>query len=51
MLELDAKYPEYGFAKHKGYGTRQHCDALREHCPCPEHRPAFLKKVIYCLSG
>ena len=38
MLMLDRLYPEYGFGKHKGYGTRQHMLALEEHGPCPVHR-------------
>lgn len=41
MLELHDRFPHYGFARHKGYGTRQHLDALREHGPCPEHRRSF----------
>jgi ribonuclease HII len=41
-LELDAKYPEYGFAKHKGYPTKAHMDKVREIGPCPEHRRSFL---------
>ncbi|MEG0023868.1 MAG: ribonuclease HII [Akkermansia sp.] len=41
MIELDEKYPEYGFAKHKGYGTKQHMEALRHYGPCPEHRRSF----------
>ena len=41
MLELDAAHPEYGFAKHKGYGTAAHIRALRLHGPCPEHRRSF----------
>jgi len=41
MEELDKLYPEYGFAKHKGYGTAAHLEALRRHGPCPEHRPTF----------
>ena len=45
MLELDAQYPVYGFAKHKGYGTKEHYAAIREHGMCPEHRPSFLKKM------
>lgn len=44
MLELDAEYPQYGFAAHKGYGTRLHYEKLDEHGPCPAHRPSFLKK-------
>lgn len=42
-LEHDALYPQYGFAKHKGYGTKAHMDAIREHGPCPIHRRSFLK--------
>lgn len=41
-LLLDEKYPEYGFAKHKGYPTREHMDKLRKIGPCPEHRKSFL---------
>lgn len=41
MLELDAAYPEYGFASHMGYGTRRHLDAIEEHGPCPAHRRSF----------
>ena len=44
MEEQDALYPEYGFAVHKGYGTRAHYDALRQYGPCPIHRRTFLKK-------
>ena len=42
-LENDRDYPEYGFAKHKGYGTKDHMDALRRLGPCPLHRRSFLK--------
>lgn len=44
MEQLDTQYPQYGFAVHKGYGTRRHYDALREYGPCPIHRRTFLKK-------
>ena len=44
MEEYDAQYPQYGFAVHKGYGTRRHYEALREFGPCPIHRQTFLKK-------
>lgn len=44
MEELDAKYPQYGFAIHKGYGTKRHYAALTEFGPCEEHRQTFLKK-------
>lgn len=38
---LDQRYPQYGFARHKGYGTAEHLQALRVHGPCPEHRRSF----------
>ena len=41
MLENDRLYPEYGFAKHKGYPTREHFAKLRAHGPCPIHRRSF----------
>lgn len=41
MVELDREYPQYGFARHKGYGTAEHLAALREHGPCPAHRRSF----------
>ena len=41
MIELDAQYPHYGFAQHKGYGTPQHLAALERHGPCPLHRHSF----------
>ncbi len=45
ILRLDEQYPQYGFAKHKGYGTAAHVDALREHGISPVHRRSFLKKI------
>ena len=45
MLEMDGKYPGYGFAQHKGYPTAAHYAALRELGPCPIHRLTFLKKM------
>ena len=42
--ELDEKYPQYQFAKHKGYGTKLHYQMLDQYGPCPEHRMTFLKK-------
>ena len=45
MYEMDKKYPEYGFAKHKGYGTKLHYEKLREYGPCEIHRMTFLKKM------
>ena len=41
MQELAEEFPVYGFEKHKGYGTKAHLKALREHGPCPEHRRSF----------
>ena len=41
LIELDALYPLYGFAQHKGYGTPQHLEALRTHGPCAIHRMSF----------
>ena len=45
MTELDARYPGYGFAKHKGYGTKAHYAAIRELGASPVHRPSFLRKM------
>ena len=42
-LELDRKYPQYGIAKHKGYGTKEHMDALRKYGPSPIHRKKFIR--------
>lgn len=44
--EIDKKYPEYGFAKNKGYGTREHIQAIKEHGLCEIHRKTFCKKFI-----
>lgn len=44
MEQYDEQYPQYGFAVHKGYGTKRHYAALRECGPCPIHRQTFLKK-------
>jgi ribonuclease HII len=41
MEEMDAKWPNYGFKRHKGYGTEQHLEALRRFGPCPIHRKSF----------
>ncbi|MBO5734260.1 MAG: ribonuclease HII [Clostridia bacterium] len=46
MDVLDKKYPEYGFSKHKGYGTKLHTEKLKEFGPCPEHRLSFLGKIL-----
>jgi len=49
LEELDARYPEYGFAAHKGYPTAEHRRAFLEHGPCPEHRMSF--PVIHEMLG
>ena len=46
MAEYDKEYPQYGFAKHKGYGTKQHTQALLEYGACPIHRKTFLKNIL-----
>ena len=45
MLDYAREYPEYGFEKHKGYGTKAHTEAILEYGPCPIHRRSFLKKL------
>lgn len=46
MLEQAARYPEYGFERHKGYGTEIHRKAILEYGACPIHRKSFLKKIL-----
>ncbi len=46
MNEYAIQYPEYGFDKHKGYGTKQHYEAIRAHGITPIHRRSFLKKIL-----
>ena len=46
MSEEDKKYPQYNFKKHKGYGTKEHTDAILKYGMCPIHRPSFLKKLL-----
>lgn len=48
MDDYDKKYPEYGFANHKGYGTKEHIEALNKYGPCPIHRQSFepIKSMI-----
>jgi len=46
MRVLDRIYPAYGFAKHKGYGTAEHIDAIRNLGPCPEHRTTFIGGIM-----
>ena len=46
MIELDKEYPEYGFAKHKGYGTAEHIRIIKENGPCSIHRRSFIKNFV-----
>ena len=46
MKEADKKYPKYGFEKHKGYGTKMHIDAIKEHGLCEIHRRSFTKNFV-----
>ena len=46
MIEMDEKYPGYGFASHKGYGTREHIEAIRKLGPCPIHRRSFIGHFV-----
>lgn len=46
MQEYDSLYPEYGFASNKGYGSREHIEAIKKYGPCPIHRLSFLKGLI-----
>lgn len=46
MAEADKIYPEYGFARNKGYGTQEHIDALKKYGPCPIHRRSFIRNFI-----
>ena len=46
MVELDAKYPGYGFAKNKGYGSAEHMEALRKYGPCEIHRRSFIGSIL-----
>lgn len=48
MVDYHERYPQYNFARHKGYGTREHLQAIREHGCCPLHRQSF--RTIYQLS-
>ncbi len=49
MAEWDRLYPAYGFARNKGYGTREHIDALRRLGPCPAHRRSFITHFTEAL--
>ena len=46
MVELDKEYPEYGFAKHKGYGTKVHCEAIQKYGVLPIHRKTFMTAKV-----
>lgn len=46
MLKLDAKYPEYNFKKHKGYGTKEHIENLKKFGKCEIHRNSFIKNFV-----
>jgi ribonuclease HII len=46
MCELDVRFPQYGFARHKGYGTRQHIEAIRSYGLCEIHRKSFHPSVL-----
>lgn len=47
LIELDKQYPEYGFARNKGYGTPEHIAALKALGPCPEHRRSFIRNICH----
>ena len=46
MEEMAKEYPEYAFEKHKGYGTKLHCERILTYGPCPIHRRTFLRKLL-----
>ena len=46
MLEMDKKYPEYNFAKHKGYGTKEHIEKLKKYGKCAIHRNSFISHFV-----
>ena len=46
LIDYDKLYPEYGFAKHKGYGTKAHIEAIKKYGLTPIHRPSFCKKFV-----
>jgi ribonuclease HII len=51
MEEYDRIYPAYGFAKHKGYPTKAHIEAIRMHGPSPIHRRSFLRNLDWIIKG
>ena len=46
MTEADKLWPEYGFARNKGYGTKEHIEALKKYGPCPIHRRSFIRNFV-----
>ena len=46
MLDFANQYPQYNFAKHKGYGTKEHITLLKQYGPCPIHRKTFIKNFF-----
>ncbi len=50
MCEIDAEFPQFGFSKHQGYGTKMHLEALRIHGPCCQHRRSFQPVAQLTLS-
>ena len=46
MREYDDAFPEYGFAKHKGYGTKEHIEAIKKYGPCLIHRKSFITHFV-----
>ncbi len=46
MLKIHEEYPMYNFKKHKGYGTKEHIEAIKKYGPCPYHRASFLTKIL-----
>jgi ribonuclease HII len=50
MTELDKVYPQYSFAKHKGYGTKEHIVAIRKYGLCPIHRRSFIKRILETIE-
>ncbi len=51
MMRIDEEFPMYGFAKHKGYGTKAHTEAILKFGPCKYHRSSFLKKILSGGNG
>ncbi len=46
MVDMDSKYPEYGFLRNKGYGTKEHIEAIRKYGLCPIHRVSFTRNFV-----